>query len=283
MTTGTGMIMIDNFNKGFERFQREVGGDDAFGVYFLEVMKLLVETCYHWTAPPTKGNRGARGGRKGGKSIVAQDVAWMTAGVSQRYLDLLQFKFGNGPIAATEFRNKNGETYLIDNVIVNASGSVADIERYHQSRRKANGRVLTHATQTSQNIGRWSPRDKMLMTKEVRDSYIKNTQKRVGKLKSGWLYALEQTKSKLPPGWVAKAGNMAGHSGFAPAGGFENALKPTQWEGYMAAVNRVPYFRDSDGFMKRAHLHVERFMDKGGKPLEGFLDRMIKRHSQVKT
>jgi len=273
-------VMTKGFREGFERFQRESGKD--LHVYMKESMRLLVETCYHWTAPPTKGNRGSRGGRKGGQAIIARDIYWMTAAVSQKYLDVLHNAFGSVEIPMSEFRRKDGTTYLIENVIVNVDGSPDMTTRYHRERRHANGRVLTHADRTTQDIGRWSPRNKMLMTKEARDKYIKDTQRRVGKLKGGWSYALDQLDSKLPPGWVGSAGNMNGHSGIQPSGGFEDAILPEQWSGSMTAINRVSYFRDPEGFMARAHKHVERFMERGGKPLEGFLDRMIKRHTEVK-
>lgn len=267
-------VMTKNFKDGFKKFTEATGKD--LKEYMREVMKLLVETCYHWTPPPTKGNRGERGGQKGGKAVIAQDIYWITAAVSERYLGILYNAFGE-EIISGRFKRKDGSTYLIELVNINYSGGEAAVDRYHESRRKQNGRVLTHAGRTSVNIGRWKPRNKMLMSKEVRDRYLKNTQKRVGKLKSGWGYALEQVKSKLPPNWVGNAGNLKGHSGFAPSGGFEDKMTE-EWSGHMDAINKVRYFRDIDGFMNRAHRHVESFMRKGGKPLQGFIERMIKRH-----
>lgn len=268
-------VWTSNFQSGFDRFAAETG----LGLKDItnQLFRILIETCYKWTPTPTGGNRGSRGGREGGLYTVAQDIYWITAAVSQDYLDMLYERFGGGEFSVNEFRKKDGSVYLIENVVVNPSGSISQTEFYHKSMRKTNGRTLTHAGSTDKSIGRWKPRNKMLMTKQARDRYIKYVQARVGKLKSGWATALDQLGSKALDGWAGNAGGMMGMSGFAKGSDVKNTIEPDTWSGKVEASNDTAYFRDLDGFMDRAHAHIEDFVAKPH--FEKWLDGVIKRQN----
>lgn len=271
-------VWEQTFEHGFQRFAEETGRSLHEFMEF-EVMRVLVETCYHWTPPPTKGNVGSRGGRLGGQATVTQDIRWAFTEVSDAYLRILEERFGTGPIIGREFRRKDGTVYLIDHVYVNRSGSHDVMARYHQSRRKSNGRVLTHAGSVDENIGRWRPRDKMLVPEGARANYIKSVNVRVGKLKAGWSPALSAVRSsRLPPGWVGKAGATSGASGQA-SGSYSNQM--VGFAGSITATNDTAYFRDLDGFMRRAHSYTEDFFN--GPRFDKWLQSVIDKHRSFQT
>lgn len=265
-------VMTKDFRDGFKRFQREAGGD--LRTFMTEAMRVLVETCYHWTAPPTKGNRGSRGGRVGGKAMVESSLYSIVGIRQQEYLDMLERRFGGSHIDSGLISKKSGRQFT--NVEINARGDQAQLDAYHKSRRGYSG-GRTYGRNTTYDKRGESVSNRMLMTQRTFDKYKKTVDRRVGKLKSGWQPALQAVKSKLPQSWVKTAGGLSGHNGQG-RGDFSDRLNVDQWAGELLGSNDVPYFRN-DGFMDRAHKYVETWMTSGRK-WEGWVDRMIKKHSQ---
>lgn len=273
-------VWTTEFADGFRRFARDTGKDVPD--LLRELMRVLVETCYHWTATPTKGNTGARGGKKGGEATVRQDILWVFEGRSQAYLDMLFARFGSGPVVNQEFKRKDGTSYLIDNWYINPTGNESDMWRWHQSRRKGRGRTLTHAGDVDRDIGRHVAQDKMLVPNDALTKYMKDAQSRVGKLKGGWSRALRALDSpRLPHAWVRRAEGVSGASGVAD-GSYNEDLSQVDaaWMGSIEAVNQTGYFRDLDGFMERAHRYVETQVM--GKRLDTWIDSMIRKHGSVR-
>jgi len=272
-------VMTKGFREGFERFQRAVGTDDAFRDYLTEAMRLMAEKLYGWTAPPTEGNRGSRGGRKGGQAMVEMSAAHVFAVREIDYINHLQQRFGGDYITSGNIRKDGGGTFK--DVRLNPSGDKSAMNAYHDTRRShRTGR--TYATRPTYDRAGGDVHDRMIVTPQALKRHLADRKKRVGKLKAGWARVLSEAKStRYPPAWVKTAGQIPGMSGVA-SGGSDNRIDFLNWTGHWDAINSTGYIRDRDGFTKRAAAHVERFFFKGGKPLEGFIDRMIKRHTEVK-
>lgn len=270
-------VMTQNFKDGFAKFQAAVGGDDAFKVYIREGYRLLTDTLYKWTAPPTAGNKGGRGGKKGGMAMVEASALNVFGVREAEYLFHLSERFGGNEISSGVVSAKTG--LIFSKVKLNPFDDLAAMANYHQSRRNPRtGR--TYATRPTYDKKGANVTNRMLVTKHALDAHIKAEQRKVGKLKAGWMTALRDAQSKLPDPWSRNAASLPGMSG-AASGESTDAIDYPNWSGYWEAANTTPYMRDETGIVKRAAEHVERFYFKGGKPLEGFLDRMIKKHSQV--
>lgn len=265
------------FRREANRFVRETGKD--LSVVYKDIMRVLVETLYHWTPPPTKGNRGSRGGRAGGKAIINQDVNWIVDDKPMSWMNILYERFGGETGAGQEWRTKSGRIWLIDSIKLNRAGNLNTVDQWHKSKRKSRGRVFTHKGDETEDIGRWKSRDKMFVPKGTTKRYIRDVHKRVGKLKDAWANALHATGSKLPLAWVRKAGGMPGHYG-TPSGGYKDAINNQEWKGYLEATAKAAYMRDSDRFVARAHDYVQRNIMQ--KRLERWMEQAIQRHNKVK-
>lgn len=272
-------VMTKGFAEGFQRFQKAVGTDTAFKDYLREAYRLMAEKLYGWTAPPTEGNRGSRGGRAGGKAMVEMSAAHIFAIRERDYINHLVERFGGDTIVSGVVSAKNKNVF--SNVKLNPSGDSGSMLEYHNSRRNARtGR--TYATRATYDQRGADVRDRMMVTKAAYNRHVREQQKLAGKLKAGWAEALKDAQSKKPDAWSASAGGLPGMSGTAK-GSSRDMIDYDIWTGYWEATNSTGYLRDIDGFIRRASEHVERFFSKGGKSLEGFIDRMIKKHTQVKA
>jgi len=268
-------IFTQQFSDGISDFVRRVGKEPA--VLVRELMRVYLETLYHWTAPPTKGNMGSRGGRKGGKAMLAGDIAAVMHPITPTYYDLLERSFGT-EIVGKEFSYKGGGKYTIDQAkLIGADES--SLNQYHQSRRRNNGRTdRPGAGLGGSDTGRWAPGRKGLVRgNKPHKSYVETAQKRVGKLKSGWTFPMRECGStKFPIDWVLDAGKESGASGTAPRGGFRQDFPEGSFGGTIEAENNVAYFRD-DGFMRRGVEYIENWMTKE-KFIDGWLTDMFARH-----
>jgi len=267
-------VFTQQFSDGISDFVRRVGKEPA--VLVRELMRVYLETLYHWTAPPTKGNMGSRGGHKGGKAMVAGDIAAVMHPITPKYYDLLERSFGT-EIVNKEFSYKGGGKYTIDQAkLIGADES--SLNQYHQSRRRNNGRTdRPRAGLSGSDTGRWAPGRKGFVRGDRPHAvYVKAAEKRVGKLKSGWDHPLGQVGSTLPHPWAKAAGSESGASGIAPAGGYREDIPEATFGGSIEAENNVAYFRD-DGFMRRGVEYIEDWMQKESR-IERWLDQMFAKH-----
>lgn len=270
MTTQAAFVWTKEFKQGFREFQRKTGKD--LPEFMTEAMRHLVETLYHWTPPPTRGNRGSRGGRAGGKATVKDDIYQVAEGREKGYLDLLQKIYGTHVEHATWRKKDTGQQYTLRNVTIDPTGR--DLQRRHFERRVRRGGVPGRGADDGSDVA-----NKTLAKYSAVKRYVRDTQKRVGKLKDAWTPALRATGSKLPPRWVSVAGSLQGKSG-TPSGSYdETQLKPQQWAGYLEATAKSEYMRDADGFVRRAHQYVEKNIL--GRRLQTFLDNAIKRYGDA--
>lgn len=230
---------------------------------------MLVETMYHWTAPPTKGNRGSRGGRAGGKALVRDDIYKVAEGRELGYVNFLYERFGPN-INDVELYKKGGvDKYRLFNVQISPSGDA--LSDFHKQKRSRGGRVLGKVRDGS------DVKNKVLSPYAKVNKYVRETQKRVGKMKAGWTTALRAVDSKLPPTWVQTAGGSAGHYGTA-RGSYIDETRSAEMSGSATAINSTPYARDNDGMQRRAEKQTMLFLQKHG---DKWLDRMVKKHNKV--
>lgn len=267
-------VWTSQLSDGISEFVRRVGKDQS--VVVRELMRVYLETLYHWTAPPTKGNMGSRGGRKGGKAMVAGDIAAVMHPITPDYYDMLDRAFGPD-IVAKEYGKKDGTIYLIDRATLIGSDK-SSLESWHHGNRQAGGRTGRVGMNANNNqTGRWKPANKgYVRGNGPFKRYSEGVQKRVGKLKSGWAYPLDLVGSKLPDSWASTAGEESGASGIAPSGGYREEFPESTFGGTIEAENNVSYFRD-DGFMERGRRYIEDWMTKE-KYIDGWLDKLFKRH-----
>jgi hypothetical protein len=267
-------VFTQQLSDGISDFVRRVGGEPA--VLVRELMRVYLETLYHWTAPPTRGNMGSRGGRKGGKAMVAGDIAAVMHPITPKYYDLLERSFGT-EIVNKEFNYKGGGKYIIDQAkLIGADES--SLNDYHQSRRRNNGRTdRPGAGLSGGGTGRWAPgRKGFARGDRPYARYVASAEKRVGKLKSGWEHPLSQVGSTMPHSWAKNAGQESGASGIAPAGSYREDLPEGTFGGSIEAENNVSYFRD-DGFMRRGVEYIESWMQNESR-IERWLDQMFAKH-----
>lgn len=266
MSEGQVFVWNKTFEQSAQKFINATGKD--LNVLMKEVMRVLVETLYHWTPPPTKGNRGSRGGRAGGKAVVKDDIYKVAEGREKGYLDFLYGAFGGTVEDVVLYKKGTGQTYRLSNVTVDPTGK--DLQRRHFDRRRRRGGVPGRASQDGSDVT-----NKVLTKYSAVKRYVRDTQKRVGKLKDAWTPALNKVDSKLPPAWVKTAGSLSGKYG-TPSGSFSQNVIPGKWKGKMIATARSAYMRDADGFVRRAHQYVEKTIL--GKRMEKWLENMIKKH-----
>ena len=245
-------VNVAQYRQQIDRFTRETGQDAS--VFFLELYRMLVEVCYHWTAPPTKGRGAAAGGRSAGKKAVASDIYKTSRAVWPAYITFLQRIAGSSYIESLTLHRKGGGTYTLQNIHLNPSGNQSDLLNHHTARRQLmrNGRVPGRHNSSDPN------RNKMFTTARAVARFIRDEQRKVGKLKAGWSTALKSAGSKLPPAWVTRAGAISGTSGTA-SGTFARSVDREQFRGFYEGTNRTPYFRDPS-MISRAHTMQERAM-----------------------
>lgn len=267
MSEPQGIVMTEGFQEGFKKFQNATGKDlPTFG---REVMRVLVETCYHWTPPPTKGNRGMRGGRKGGKAAVQDDIYAIAEGRQPAYLDFLMKIYGSEVPFAKFTKGETGEEYRLHQVKIDRRGS--NLSAYHYSRRNHRGRTPKNRQRDGSDVT-----NKVLTPYSKLTKYIRQEQKRVGKLKGAWVRPLIELRSKLPPAWVRNARGLPGQSG-PPSGTLsEDTKQKNIFVANYTATAKAEYMREFDGFMRRAHTYVEKTIL--GRRLDSWVESMIKRH-----
>jgi hypothetical protein len=261
-------INVADFRRQIAEFERDTGQEGY--LLLKEMMRLLVETCYNWTAPPTAG-RGA-GGRQAGKKAVASDILKTTRAVLPGYMSyLLKITGGDNYISSLQLRSRTGTEYTLTNIRLDPNGDQGRIDGNHQFRRGSRGRVP----------GRNSPRrlneNKVFTKASSLQRYTRENQKRVGKLKSGWGPGLQSLGSTKPPGWVTAAGTMGGASG--PANG-TRAVEVGEFKKMRGSIyvdNRVSYFNDG-GMLDRAHKQTELRMQR---PMDKWLQQMVTKYNRL--
>jgi len=245
-------VWTSTFRDGIQRFMAETG--QTVEPVMRDLMGLLVKKCFDWT-PPKK--------RSSGQGNVASDVGRVIDSTeSDRLLNMLYRRFGAVHITDQEMTGIGGKKWRIRNTTIDPSGST--LEQAHNARRNSSGTV----PRTSGHV--------VLTTNAKRKAYTKQVQKRVGKLKAGWMGAMSELGRSVP-GWVENAGGLGGRSGTVGKGGITSTIDGTNFSGALDAPNTAPYSNDATGKISDAHKYIEKYI--AGKHFERWLDQAIQRHN----
>ena len=107
------------------------------------------------------------------------------------------------------FVGKDGFAYGTEKTMFRPDASASEMRAFHK-KNFVNGKASSAGSYT-RNIGRWKFLDKMFVSKETLDDYIKSTIKKVGIAKAGWANCALQLKkvnkgkltADIPP-WVIR-------------------------------------------------------------------------------
>jgi hypothetical protein len=107
------------------------------------------------------------------------------------------------------FVGKDGFAYGTEKTMFRPDASTSEMRAFHK-KNFVNGKASSAGSYT-RNIGRWKFLDKMFVSKETLDDYIKSTIKKVGIAKAGWANCALQLKkinkgkltADIPP-WVIR-------------------------------------------------------------------------------
>jgi len=126
-------------------------------------------------------------------------------------------------------RKENGAVWVTDTANVRRSASGSDIARRHSRMRNSRGRVKYARDRSFREMALVN---KMHVPQAAYRKYLAKKQKRVGKLKGGWVAGLKYFGgTKSPPKWINQ------HSMWGSAGG----TMSKSGNGRLWAVNKVPY------------------------------------------
>ena len=205
-----------------------------------ETMRIALQNAMKLTYPKT-GNQGrARVQTDVRKLIVPYNS--VTATPLDSGWTLIQWQPGNDATA-----------YQEPPELMAAGGSVSSLRSYHERFRNKRGRV-TGAPKLN--------KDRVHAKASMLRQYIAGRKKRVGRLKKGWLPALQHfasaagTSPKGVPPWVA--------NNPAPAQGHYSGHISKYGRGAIEAHNDVPYMRDdqNDWIIKTATATAQKFLTK---------------------
>lgn len=146
--------------------------------------------------------------RAQGRKAVAADIRRVILGLEDLPPSTQVQLVEKGETVVRAFIAKDGTVYGVDRAMYRPEATQDEISRYHQSLRGARGRVSRAGSQT-RDIGRWKFMEKLVVTKESLDEYIRTVQARVGRGKGGWAGGTLALGGNVA-GWVAEHARTAG-------------------------------------------------------------------------
>lgn len=218
-------------------------------------VKLLVKAMHRMTPPftgkPMVGSLATH--RKAGENAIRGDLfgrgsaaarGHRSAGifVAKSKDELAQdFRTTGGWATGAVFRSKTGSLYGIEKHLIKPNATTSQMAAHHKRYRTKNGRVTTAGSMT-RDIGRWKFVDKMHVSEQAADRYVKHLKKKVGAAKSGWSASIRRYKVKGIPKWARQS---VGPRGFARVK-FNKAAATMVYEW----ANTVPYVQKSGARLK---------------------------------
>jgi len=249
-------VWTSKFRDGINRFMAATG--HTLEPVMRDLFGMLVEKAHQWTPPKTWVS---------GKRKVESDVGRVVKSTeSDKLLQMLYRRFGAVHIVDQEMTGIGGKKWHIRNTTIDPSGAM--IEQAHMARRGSSGNV---------------PRGRghvILTTDAKRKAYIKQVQKRVGKLRAGWEGALNELGRSVP-GWVSTAGGLGGRSGTVGRSTITSTINEAAFSGALDAKNATNYANDATGRIADAHKYIERRI--AGPYFQRWIDQAIQRHNPTGT
>tara|TARA_B100001250_G_scaffold409962_1_gene435401 strand:+ start:1153 stop:2049 length:897 start_codon:yes stop_codon:yes gene_type:complete len=126
---------------------------------------------------------------------------------------------------------KEGKVYGVEKNLYQPDASIGTMRKHHYKYRGANGRV-SRGGREDVTIGRHVFIDKMFVTPQKMNAYMKYLKKRIGQAKAGWNAAAQRLKTSKIPKWV----KMHGTSGGSVRVDLNNYIHPT-----ITIQNKVGY------------------------------------------
>jgi len=136
-----------------------------------------------------------------GRRAVAKDLDRIIDGAERGFMQRIIDWHGSADFVKQEFKRKDGSNFLVEWGHVRFDGS--DLEEFHNANRDKRGRVL-RAGDFTRNIGRWKANNKMIVPENVKRRYVRKVQKRVGRLKAGWIRPITRAggNKMSVPAWI---------------------------------------------------------------------------------
>lgn len=250
------------WKRELDEFERRTGLDRAW--VLRNSFRMLVNDLVRFTYPKNL---------KQGKNRVSKDLRKIFVPITDQMKLLEGEVIGDQAVA---FKTKTGAVYGVDRDLFRPGASTEMMRPHHQRYRRKDGRVTSARGGSEQgrntlNIGRWKFVDKMHVPERTFRKYEREVWGHIGRLKAGWLAA------------VVKFGGKAGefvrrHS--LREGSATDALDQ-RGNGYLEAVNRVPYARDKiSGVLRFAEQRARRNLQYR---LEKTLERAEKEYNRKKA
>lgn len=149
-----------------------------------------------------------------------------------------------GQPPARAFKAKGGGVLGVDEAHYNPSGDAAMMAMHHQRYRlKSTGRV-TKAGAFTRDIGRWKFINRQIVPPGAIRRYARGVYKRVGMLKSGWMFPTGAGLVTKAPSWVRSARDAVG-----TRAAFVDRMTPSA-NGFLQLTNQVPYAKRQIGLVK---------------------------------
>lgn len=155
-----------------------------------------------------------------GRKAVEKDLNQIIDAAEPGYIQQIIDWHGSADFIRQPHNRKDGSTFLVEWGHARMDG--ADLEEFHNSMRGKNGRVSKAGAKT-RNIGRWKANNKMIVPPLVKKRYVKKIQKRVGRLKAGWISPQIKFggKETAIPSWIRNHKTGARSNAFLQGAGTE--------------------------------------------------------------
>lgn len=219
-------IVIDKkaFIATVDKFGRAYG----IGVYDVlrDVHRSWTQNLYKFT-PPTK--------QAIGRKRISEDINKAFIAIDkQQVLDFYAANFGNGSKGLGKKVRKSVKNLEGQGVIFNWNGDMSRIRAFHQANRKGSKKGVRFKSRDV-TVGKFTFGTGMYTKRSKINAYIREKQKDVGKLKSGWITAAKKFGARIDA-WVNRHSAFGGSNGFAS----ENFDKSTG-SGEFISENSVSY------------------------------------------
>jgi hypothetical protein len=157
---------------------------------------------------------------------------------------------------------KDGRVFGVEHNLYQPDASISTMKAHHKKYRGANGRV-SRAGRDDLQIGRHVFMDKMFVTKQRFNAYMKHLKRQVGKGKGGWNAAARKLKTPYIPKWIKRHGSSGGsvrvsiNHPIHPTIMITNSINYMQKHGYKNQIMRKAIKSQTHNLKKRAKAAIE--------------------------
>lgn len=252
---------IKGINEALGKLDKNIGLSTRDLIF--DQMRLFVNDMITFTAPYDPGSKSTAAAKKVGFAAVERDVNKLFAAIKDDEVLKWYSQVFDSDQKYVRYTGDSSAKRVSKRAF---TGQAMDKMRgIHQKFRRKNGRVQISEKNLNDVYG-----GKWLVSNEALQKYIKQRQKKVGYLKSGWVAAADEfarlSKGKARvPSWVRKQGAN---------GEFKSmATMSSDGNGYVEAVNTVPY-AEGNKSIKR---WIVTLTEKRNKDINGKMKKRLKK------